>query len=196
MLLLLLLSRFSHVQLCATPWTAAYQAPPSMGFSRQEYWSGMPFLIVFSGPSRSHNHTQRTQAHHRILEQWSGFIWERGKQRQARLEVAASKILGFVVTRTSSPLNRVTVGRWPQWPQPRMATIIKSNCQKSTAVRTKWESVHKTPSMDPVHSQQSLLLPGQEISQAQVARHRKSEDLDSGLLPFTPGPFRSLFIRG
>ena len=89
MLLLLLLSRFSHVRLCdpiggsppgssvpgilqartlewvaisfsnagkwkvkvkpisrarpsATPWTAAYQAPPSMGFSRQEYWSGVP----------------------------------------------------------------------------------------------------------------------------------------------------------
>ena len=32
----------SHVWLCATPWTAAYQAPPSMGFSRQEYWSGVP----------------------------------------------------------------------------------------------------------------------------------------------------------
>ena len=30
----------SHVWLLATPWTAAYQAPPSMGFSRQEYWSG------------------------------------------------------------------------------------------------------------------------------------------------------------
>ena len=27
-----------------TPWTIAYQAPPSMGFSRQEYWSGVPFL--------------------------------------------------------------------------------------------------------------------------------------------------------
>ena len=32
----------SQVQLIATPWTAAYQAPPSMGVSRQEYWSGMP----------------------------------------------------------------------------------------------------------------------------------------------------------
>ena len=30
------------VRLCASPWTAAYQAPPSMGFSRQEYWSGVP----------------------------------------------------------------------------------------------------------------------------------------------------------
>ena len=41
-LLLLLLSRFSLVGLLATPWTAAYQAPPSMGFARQEYWSGLP----------------------------------------------------------------------------------------------------------------------------------------------------------
>ena len=32
----------SHVQLLATTWTAAHQAPPSMGFSRQEYWSGVP----------------------------------------------------------------------------------------------------------------------------------------------------------
>ena len=53
----------SHVRLLATPWTAAYQAPPSMGFSRQEYWSGVPlpspmcclvrlnsFLVVFISP--------------------------------------------------------------------------------------------------------------------------------------------------
>ena len=34
---------FSHVRLFSTPWTVAYQASPSMGFSRQEYWSGLPF---------------------------------------------------------------------------------------------------------------------------------------------------------
>ena len=33
----------SHVQLFVTPWTIAHQAPPFMGFSRQEYWSGLPF---------------------------------------------------------------------------------------------------------------------------------------------------------
>ena len=33
----------SCVQFFTTPWTVAYQAPPSMGFSRQEYWSGLPF---------------------------------------------------------------------------------------------------------------------------------------------------------
>ena len=43
MLLLLLLSHFSRVRLCATPWTAAHQAPLSLGFSRQEHWNGLPF---------------------------------------------------------------------------------------------------------------------------------------------------------
>ena len=33
----------SYVRLFATPWTITYQVPPSMGFSRQEYWSGLPF---------------------------------------------------------------------------------------------------------------------------------------------------------
>ena len=50
-LLLLLLSRFSRVWLCETRWTAAHQAPQSTGFSRQEYWSGLPFpsLAVLYG---------------------------------------------------------------------------------------------------------------------------------------------------
>ena len=40
---------FSRIRLLAIPWAAAYQAPPSMGFSRQEYWSGLPL------PSPSNN---------------------------------------------------------------------------------------------------------------------------------------------
>ena len=43
---MLLLSHFSHVRLCATPEMAAHQAPPSLGFSRQEHWSGLPFPSV------------------------------------------------------------------------------------------------------------------------------------------------------
>ena len=42
-LILLLLSHFSRVQLCATPQTAAHQAHWSLGFSRQGHWSGLPF---------------------------------------------------------------------------------------------------------------------------------------------------------
>ena len=53
--LLLLLSHFSHVRLCATPWTAAYQAPPSMGFSREEYWSGLPLPSLPNVPWKPPN---------------------------------------------------------------------------------------------------------------------------------------------
>ena len=55
--LLLLLSRFSRVRLCATPETAAHQAPPSLGFSRQEHWSGLPF------PSPMHESEKRKWSH-------------------------------------------------------------------------------------------------------------------------------------
>ena len=41
------LKSLSHVRLLATPWTAAYQAPPSMGFSRQKYWSGVPLYSAY-----------------------------------------------------------------------------------------------------------------------------------------------------
>ena len=44
-LLPLLLTCFSRVRLCATPEMAAHQAPPSLGFSRQEHWSGCHFLL-------------------------------------------------------------------------------------------------------------------------------------------------------
>ena len=60
----------SHVCLLATPWTAAYQAPPSTGFSRQEYWSGVPlpspqcrlgrwdFTLPLAPPSHPSTNTQ------------------------------------------------------------------------------------------------------------------------------------------
>ena len=40
---MVLVKSLSRVRLFATPWTVAYHAPPSVGFSRQEYWSGLPF---------------------------------------------------------------------------------------------------------------------------------------------------------
>ena len=76
----------SRVRLLATPWPAAYQAPPSMGFSRQEYWSGVPLPSPFKGlagakgdaavsipdlhrPSTNHAKvkSQRTQRHFKIV---------------------------------------------------------------------------------------------------------------------------------
>ena len=54
-LLLLLLSCFSRVRLCATPEKAAHQAPLSLGFSRQEHWSGLPFPSPFFNLSCTQN---------------------------------------------------------------------------------------------------------------------------------------------
>ena len=50
-----MLSHFSCVQLCAILWTAAHQAPPSTGFSRQEYWSRLPFPSPLFSPNHSVN---------------------------------------------------------------------------------------------------------------------------------------------
>ena len=47
-------SVLSHARLFVTPWTVAHQAPPSMGFPRQEYWSGLPFLFFLSQGSNPH----------------------------------------------------------------------------------------------------------------------------------------------
>ena len=49
----------SRVRLLATPWTAAHQAPPSMGFSRQEYWSGVPLPSPKCQPSTPFSADQR-----------------------------------------------------------------------------------------------------------------------------------------
>ena len=56
----------SRVRLFATPWTAAYQAPPSMGFSRQEYWSGVPLptkTLVNSGATEDRRPRSDVPAH-------------------------------------------------------------------------------------------------------------------------------------
>ena len=78
--MLLLLSHFSRVRLCATPEMAAYQAPMSLGFSRQEHWSGMPLLtghllpatlasfsVQFSCSVTSNSATPWTAARHTVL---------------------------------------------------------------------------------------------------------------------------------
>ena len=65
-LLLLLLSRFSHVQLCVTAWTVARQAPLSMRFSRKECWSGLPFLPLGDHPHPGIKTMSRTSLHWQV----------------------------------------------------------------------------------------------------------------------------------
>ena len=67
---LLLLSCFSHVRLCATPRTPAHQASPSMGFSRQEHWSGLPFPPPFVLPTSSNSSGWYCSAPGRHFSDW------------------------------------------------------------------------------------------------------------------------------
>ena len=75
--LLLLLSRFSRVRLLAAPWTAAHQAPPSMGFSRQECWSGVPLqsllmrkFYIITGAKALRFHIKTNLTLQRLLLNW------------------------------------------------------------------------------------------------------------------------------
>ena len=80
LLLLLLLSRFSRVRLCATPEVAAHQAPLSLGFSRQEYWSGLPFPSPMH-ESESENEVTQSQRTCQLSfgpHLGDGFPWEHG----------------------------------------------------------------------------------------------------------------------
>ena len=74
----------SHVRLFATPWTVAYQAPQSMGFSTQEYWSGLPFpspgdLPITLGSNPGLPHCRRI--FYQLSHQESPFKNEKVKQK-------------------------------------------------------------------------------------------------------------------
>ena len=56
-----------RVRFLATPWTAAYQAPPSMGFSRQQYWSGVPVPSPKECLSNVKNNTLLTHCHQYLI---------------------------------------------------------------------------------------------------------------------------------
>ena len=64
----------SRVLLFATPWTAAYRAPPSMGFSRQEYWSGVPSPSPIHTHTHTHTHILETYVQH----QYASIFWGNG----------------------------------------------------------------------------------------------------------------------
>ena len=84
----------SRVRLLATPWTAAYQAPPSMGFSRQEYWSGVPLPSPDTHPG-----SDQIQSRGRCMEK---SVWG----------------LGHLGSTGGSCANSITLSKslWPQLP--------------------------------------------------------------------------------
>ena len=78
----------SRVRLLATPWTAAHQAPPSMGFSRQEYWSGVPLPSpnLYSAVGQIHIY----EARRKWIKNKQNFIWK-------KIKLTLLNILGFLL---------------------------------------------------------------------------------------------------
>ena len=81
----------SHVQLFVTPWTVAYQAPPSMGFSRQEYWSGCHYSHSIKASSRTLRQLTSTLPWGRFMLSlvltWTAASWIYGRAPQLRFEL-------------------------------------------------------------------------------------------------------------
>ena len=83
----------SRARLLATPWTAAYQAPPSMGFSRQEYWSGLPLPSPIMCLHLSYSKRKKKKFRQFIIYiQWAWKKIAKIKQRTGQKENECRKI--------------------------------------------------------------------------------------------------------
>ena len=119
----------SRVQLFATPWTAAYQAPPSMGFSRQEYWSGLPLpsptvaslallknILIILIPIHPTHHTCPVSLY---LWLYSGGKKEKSAcSKTGKNEVARSCVTlcdPMDCSLPCSPIHGIFQGRVPEW---------------------------------------------------------------------------------
>ena len=86
----------SHVRLFATPWTVAYQNPLSMGFPRQEYWSGMPFPSPGDPPDPGIELRSPALKADALLSETPGKSWWKWKESEKaglKLNVQKSKIV-------------------------------------------------------------------------------------------------------
>ena len=86
-----MLSGFSRVRIFATPWTVARQAPPSMGFSRQEYWMGCHLLLQGSFPTQGLNPASLASPALAGGFFTSSATWEAGYNKPQRIESRVSK---------------------------------------------------------------------------------------------------------
>ena len=92
----------TRVRLLATPWTAAHQAPPSMGFSRQEYWSGVPLLLWASLVAQT---VKRLSAMQETPVRSLG--WEDHLEKEM---AAHSSILAWKIPWTAEPRRLLSMG--------------------------------------------------------------------------------------
>ena len=96
----------SRVWLLATPWTAAYQAPPSMGFSRQEYWSGVPL----PSPRDTYRWKQR-----KLVFWWSPWDHIQGLREEGqRVPLLSKKWISSEGSAQPFSLKKQKIGSWEQ----------------------------------------------------------------------------------
>ena len=85
----------SRVRLLATPWIAAYQAPPSMGFSRQEYWSGVP-LPSWIGKIYFKKRLCRRALFCHCLVPWVKYFWSSARSNTSLYQVLFTGLYLFL----------------------------------------------------------------------------------------------------
>ena len=129
----------SRVLLLAIPWTAAHQAPPSMGFSRQEYWSGMPLPSPDPNSETGVKRVKEMLFAHQLLKipflvtaqkklEFSGLLWPLWLARDPDL------LTGPAVPTDESGLQRA-VCTHPAWTHRRTA---QPSCPLSVASVSRW----------------------------------------------------------
>ena len=121
----------SRVRLLATPWTAAYQAPSSMGFSRQEYWSGVPLPSPVSGRERSKSTTLKwtSKAHLSRAADRTGTDTVRWEESWGSIQ----EVAGLCQVWCSKDLKTMAPG-------PCQATYIHSHMRSMVAFRFQREN--------------------------------------------------------
>ena len=117
----------SRVRLFATPWSAAYQAPLSMGFSRQEYWSGVPL----PSPMLLYIYIQMCKTYMAPSWQWMGKDTSSGwvLVLPGRGCLSVKKVFLYLYEFSLSQGNSLASPHWPFWLQPLV------QCTDSTTIR-------------------------------------------------------------
>ena len=134
----------SEVRPLATPWTTAYQAPPSMGFSRQEYWSEVPLpspVIMFKEGQMIHSKTKRCNS-------WYLAYWDTDSLFLEDFKSVCLQLLAFCLPsgRAQVKMELVRI----KWALCCPETIVCA-CSVAQLCLTLWDSVNCSPPGSSVH---------------------------------------------
>ena len=160
----------SHLQPSATPWTAAYQAPPSMGFSRREYWSGVPRYILSSrGWPNGHSHDAAVISSVQFsLSVVSDFVTPWTAACQASLSVTNSwSLLKFMSIELMMPSSHLILCH-PLLLQPSMFPSIRVFSNESVLC-IRWPKHWSSINMPLLSRQSSYICAPHEVAQDQAS---------------------------